>query len=63
MPRTRDQPSLLKEIFIRSGADVDDRRVEQLVSLVDGAVLNALIEVNPDPRGAARAMLRDALKN
>jgi DNA-binding transcriptional regulator YbjK len=54
---------LLKEIFIRSGADVDDRRVEQLISLVDGAVVNALIEVNPDPREAARGMLRDALSS
>ncbi|HEV2783409.1 MAG TPA: TetR family transcriptional regulator [Actinophytocola sp.] len=53
---------LLKEIFVRSGADVDDHRVEQLISLVDGAVVNALIEVNPDPRGRARAMLADALK-
>jgi DNA-binding transcriptional regulator YbjK len=52
---------LLKEIFIRSGADVDDRRVEQLVSLVDGAVVNALIEIDPDPRGAARSMLREVL--
>src|SRR5690349_16825303 len=52
---------LLKEIFIRSGADVDDRRVEQLISIVDGAVLNALIEINPDPRGSARRMLREAL--
>lgn len=52
---------LLKEIFIRSGADVDDRRVDQLVSLVDGAVVNALIEIDPDPRAAARSMLRDAL--
>lgn len=52
---------LLKEIFIRSGADVDDRRVEQLISLVDGAVVNALIEINPDPRGSARRMLREAL--
>ncbi|HEV8555005.1 MAG TPA: TetR family transcriptional regulator [Actinophytocola sp.] len=53
--------TLLKEIFIRSGADVDDRRVEVLISLVDGAVVNALIEVDPDPRRAAREMLRDAL--
>jgi len=52
---------LLKEILIRSGADVDDRRVEQLISLVDGAVVNALIEINPDPRGSARRMLREAL--
>jgi DNA-binding transcriptional regulator YbjK len=53
---------LLKEIFLRSGADVDDRRVEQLISLVDGAVVNALIEIDPDPRGAARTMLREALE-
>jgi DNA-binding transcriptional regulator YbjK len=52
---------LLKEIFIRSGADVDDRRVEHLISLVDGAVVNALIEINPDPRGTARRMLMEAL--
>jgi DNA-binding transcriptional regulator YbjK len=52
---------LLKEIFIRSGADVDDRRVEHLISLVDGAVVNALIEINPDPRGSARRMLMEAL--
>jgi DNA-binding transcriptional regulator YbjK len=54
---------LLKEIFIRSGADVDDRRVEHLISLVDGAVVNALIEIAPDPRGAAREMLREALSS
>lgn len=53
--------ALLKEIFIRSGADVDDRRVEHLISLVDGAVVNALIAINPDPRGSARRMLREAL--
>jgi DNA-binding transcriptional regulator YbjK len=52
---------LLKEILVRSGADVDDRRVEQLISLVDGTVVNALIEINPDPRGSARRMLREAL--
>lgn len=52
---------LLKEILIRSGADVDDRRVEQLISLVDGSVVNALIEINPDPRGSARRTLREAL--
>jgi DNA-binding transcriptional regulator YbjK len=52
---------LIREIFHRSGAEVDDRRVEQLISLVDGAVVNALIEIDPDPRGAARAMLREAL--
>ncbi|HET9142165.1 TetR/AcrR family transcriptional regulator [Actinophytocola sp.] len=52
---------LLREILVRSGADVSPRRVEHLISLVDGAVVNALIEVDPDPRGAARGMLREAL--
>ncbi|HEU5474050.1 MAG TPA: TetR family transcriptional regulator [Actinophytocola sp.] len=52
---------LLTEIFVRSGANVADNRVEQLISLVDGAVVNALIEIDPDPRGAARQMLRAAL--
>lgn len=52
---------LLREILVRSGADVDTKRVEQIVALVDGAVVNALIEIDPDPREAARGMLRDAL--
>jgi DNA-binding transcriptional regulator YbjK len=52
---------LLHEILQRSGADVDGKRVEQIIALVDGAVVNALIEINPDPRGAARRMLREAL--
>ncbi|TNC26097.1 TetR/AcrR family transcriptional regulator [Amycolatopsis alkalitolerans] len=52
---------LLKEIFARSGKPIDDERVHQLVALVDGAVVNALIEADPDPRAAAHAMLRDAL--
>jgi DNA-binding transcriptional regulator YbjK len=52
---------LLREILVRSGADVAGRRVEQLISLVDGAVVNALIEIDPDPRNAARGMLREAL--
>ncbi|TDQ05382.1 TetR family transcriptional regulator [Labedaea rhizosphaerae] len=53
--------ALLREILQRSGADVDTKRVEQIVALVDGAVVNALIEINPDPREAARLMLREAL--
>jgi len=52
---------LLQQVFARSGADVDERRLEQLIALVDGAVVNALIEIDPDPRAAARRMLRDAL--
>lgn len=52
---------LLTEIFTRSGLLVDQKRLKQLIALVDGAVVNALIELDPDPREAARALLRDAL--
>jgi DNA-binding transcriptional regulator YbjK len=53
---------LLHEVFARSGAPVDERRLEQLIALVDGAVVNALIEVNPDPRAVAHQMLRESLQ-
>jgi DNA-binding transcriptional regulator YbjK len=53
---------LLAEIFERSAVPIDAKRLEQLIALVDGAVVNALIEVDPDPRAAARTMLRDALR-
>jgi DNA-binding transcriptional regulator YbjK len=53
---------LLHEVFTRSGTPVDARRLEQLIALVDGAVVNALIEVNPDPRAVARRMLQESLQ-
>ena len=53
---------LLHEVFARSGAPVDARRLEQLIALVDGAVVNALFEVNPDPRAVAHQMLRESLQ-
>ncbi|HKS45561.1 MAG TPA: TetR family transcriptional regulator [Amycolatopsis sp.] len=52
---------LLTEIFTRSGFPIDRKRLQQLIALVDGAIVNALIEVDPDPRAVARAMLHDAL--
>lgn len=52
---------LLMEIFARSGFAIDLKRLKQLIALVDGAVVNALIELDPDPRAVAGAMLRDAL--
>ncbi|MCI2419641.1 TetR family transcriptional regulator [Saccharopolyspora sp. K220] len=52
---------LLAEIFARSGMEVSRDRLFELVALVDGAVVNALIESDPDPRGAARRMLRSQL--
>lgn len=52
---------LLAEIFTRSGMEVSRDRMLELIALVDGAVVNALIESDPDPRGAARRMLRSQL--
>ncbi|UJW33967.1 TetR family transcriptional regulator [Saccharothrix sp. AJ9571] len=52
---------LLLEIFARSGTPVDAAELERLVALVDGAVVNALIEIDPDPRAVAGRMLREAL--
>ena len=52
---------LLLQVFARSGIEVDERRVEHLIALVDGAVVNALIEIDPDPRAAARHMLHEFL--
>lgn len=52
---------LLHEIFARSGTPVDATELERLVALVDGAVVNALIEVDPEPRAAAARMLQAAL--
>lgn len=52
---------LLTEICARSGKPVTDTELTQLIALVDGAVVNALIEIDPDPRGAAARMLHAAL--
>lgn len=52
---------LLSEILARSGMPVDRDRLQELIALVDGAVVNALVESDPDPRGAARRMLRAQL--
>ncbi|QFU94446.1 TetR/AcrR family transcriptional regulator [Amycolatopsis sp. YIM 10] len=52
---------LLLEIFARSGNPVDAAELERLVALVDGAVVNALIEIDPDPRAVAARMLGEAL--
>ena len=52
---------LLTEIFARSGTPVTKDELERLVALVDGAVVNALIAVDPAPRAAAGRMLQNAL--
>jgi DNA-binding transcriptional regulator YbjK len=51
--------ALLQEILARIGRPVDAVSLRDLVSLVDGEVITALIEADPDPRAAARrALLR-----
>lgn len=52
---------LLERILVKSGLEVDQRRIEQMIAVVDGAVVNALIAVDPDPRGVAARMLRETL--
>ncbi|WP_020669378.1 TetR/AcrR family transcriptional regulator [Amycolatopsis nigrescens] len=53
--------ALLAEIFARSGKPVDAAELKRLVALVDGAVVSALVEVDPEPRAAAARMLHEAL--
>lgn len=52
---------LLAEIMARSGRHHSEDELERLIALVDGAVVNALIEVDPDPRAEAARMLRAEL--
>jgi DNA-binding transcriptional regulator YbjK len=49
--------ALLAEILHRSGHDLAPVTLRDLVSLVDGAVVSALIEADPNPRAAAREVL------
>jgi DNA-binding transcriptional regulator YbjK len=48
---------LLAQILARSGHPLEASALRDLVSLVDGAVISALIEADPDPRAAAREVL------
>lgn len=53
--------ALLGEILARGGRHLDLAAVRDLVALVDGAVISALIEADPDPRAAAREVLERLL--
>ncbi|MDT7787280.1 MAG: hypothetical protein QOF58_5699 [Pseudonocardiales bacterium] len=53
--------ALIADIFARSGRDIAQDRVEELIALVDGSVVNSFIELKSDPRGVAARMLRTAL--
>jgi DNA-binding transcriptional regulator YbjK len=52
-----DFDDLLGAILIRAGHPLDRAALHRLVALVDGTVVNSLIEADPDPRAAARAAL------
>lgn len=52
---------LLAELLRRSGRIVREPRLRRLVAVVDGVVVGALSEVDPDPRAMARAMLADLI--
>jgi len=64
-PRMREMraefDALLVAVLARAGATLDQRALMRLVALVDGTVVNSLIEADPDPRAAARAALLDEL--
>ncbi|MDI6628353.1 MULTISPECIES: TetR/AcrR family transcriptional regulator [Rhodococcus] len=48
---------LLTDVLRRSGRTVQEEQLRRLVAVVDGAVVGALSEVDPDPRHMARSML------
>ena len=49
--------ALLVAVLGRAGVTLDHRALMRLVALVDGTVVNSLIEADPDPRAAARTAL------
>lgn len=49
--------ALLADVLSSCGRPMSRAEVDRLVALVDGTMVNALLEVEPDPRGAARAAL------
>lgn len=53
--------ALLVDVLARAGVSLDRKALLRLVAVVDGTVVNSLIEADPDPRAAARAALLDAL--
>jgi DNA-binding transcriptional regulator YbjK len=52
---------LIADILARAGRGVARDRVEELIALVDGSVVNSFVELKSDPRGVAARMLRTAL--
>jgi DNA-binding transcriptional regulator YbjK len=52
-----DFDALLAALLARAGHQLDVPALHRLVAVVDGTVVNSLIEADPDPRAAARAAL------
>jgi DNA-binding transcriptional regulator YbjK len=57
-----DLDALLAEILVRSGHPLDAAALRDLVALVDGAVISALIEADADPRAVARDVMIRTLR-
>ena len=53
--------ALLVDVLARAGVHLDRKALLRLVAVVDGTVVNSLIEADPDPRAGARAVLVDLL--
>ena len=53
--------ALLVDVLARAGVTLDPTALLRLVAVVDGTVVNSLIEADPDPRAAARAVLLELL--
>jgi DNA-binding transcriptional regulator YbjK len=52
---------LLTDALRRSGRTAPEGQLRRLVAMVDGAMITALGEYDPDPRGLARGMLLESI--
>ncbi len=57
----RELDALLTDILARCGVAVTPEQLYRIVAVVDGAVVSALIESDPDPRAHAKRMLLSQL--
>ena len=57
-----DFDAILNAILDRAGHRMDEAALRDLVAIIDGTVISALIEADPDPRSVARAVLLRSLK-
>ena len=57
-----DFDAVLNAILERAGHRLGEAALRDLVAIIDGAVISALIEADPDPRSVARAVLLRSLK-